>query len=109
MSADETHKDIDGNLVRPFWCHAQIEEENADFHGTVGDQSMGGQASLRKQYPNETVIIITKAYTICKRSFSIHQGKRDANFKYEPSGSPQVGLVSRRRTGVCPFHTCYRQ
>lgn len=56
MSDDETHDDIDGNLVRPFWGHSQIEEENAEFHGTIGDQSMEGQGSLGKQYPKETVI-----------------------------------------------------
>ncbi len=37
MSDDETHNDIDGNLVRPFWGHAQIEEKNADFQEAVGD------------------------------------------------------------------------
>ena len=37
VSADETHEYDYGNLVRPFWCHAQIEEKNADFHGTVND------------------------------------------------------------------------
>lgn len=37
VSADDAHEDIDGNLVRPFWCHAQIEEKDAYFHGTSGD------------------------------------------------------------------------
>ena len=61
MSDDETHDDIDGNLVRPFWRHSQIEEENAQFHNTVGDQSMEGQGSLGKRYQKETVMSITKA------------------------------------------------
>ena len=37
VSANKTHKYNYGNLVRPFWCHAQIEEKDADFHGTVDD------------------------------------------------------------------------
>lgn len=60
MSANQTHNDIDGNLVRPFWGHAQIEEENAYFSGTVGDQSIEGQESLETLYQKETVISITK-------------------------------------------------
>lgn len=58
MSEDKTHDDIDGNLVRPFWGHAQIEEENAYFHDSIGDQSMEGQRSVGKLYPKETVISI---------------------------------------------------
>ena len=61
VSADEANDDADGNLVGPLWCHAQIEEKNAYFHSTVGDQSMEGQASLRKPYPKETVVNITNA------------------------------------------------
>ena len=37
VSANDTHEYNYGNLVRPFRCHAQIEEKNADFHGTVID------------------------------------------------------------------------
>ena len=29
VSADDTHEYDDGNLVRPFWRHAKIEEKDA--------------------------------------------------------------------------------
>lgn len=35
MSDDEAHEDIDDNFMRPFWRHAQIEEQNAQFHETI--------------------------------------------------------------------------
>ena len=59
MSHDQAHEDIDDNLMRPFWRHAQIEEQDAQFHETVNSQSMEDQGSFEKQYPKETVISIT--------------------------------------------------
>ena len=40
VTSDETHDYVDGNLVTPFRGHAQIEEQNAYFHDTIGNQSM---------------------------------------------------------------------
>ena len=93
MRDDETHNDIEDNLVRSFWGHAQIEEENADFQETVGDQSMEGQGSLGKPYPKATVINNTKTKTNCKTSIGIHQKRLDGEIKYEPSRPAPVELV----------------
>ena len=57
---NETHDDIDDNLMRPFWSHAQIEEKDAYFNETVGDQYTKVQRSFGEQYPKETVINNTK-------------------------------------------------
>ena len=49
VSGDETHDDVDGNLVGSFRGHAQVEAENADFDDTARDESMNGKSKVVRE------------------------------------------------------------